>query len=327
MITPLPEHAYSIYGMPVLSPAPLHAALPHASLGGAPRVLVREHVSAREHWPLRAIALEAARHSPALWLGSDELGHVLEIRHRLLEAVFHLDPSGQDLDVHVAHAGALPNARALLLHPVLLYAASLRGCIHLHANVMALGDQAIALVGASGAGKSTLSAALWRRGWRVIADDNAALVHGGAGALVHHGVACLKLGRQELAGLGLDPLEQRPQFDGPLGECEAKYLLGPARRVAEPEQPVPLLAIYCLGPRGPGLARPCIGPLAPARALPLLALSTRGGELRDRAGAIDEFQTLFRIARDTPVRSLVAPDSRALLDTVCEAVEEDVGSL
>jgi dephospho-CoA kinase len=47
----------------------------------------------------------------------------------------------------------------------------LRGVVCLHASAVAIGDEAIALLGPAGSGKSTTAAAFAERGYSVLAED------------------------------------------------------------------------------------------------------------------------------------------------------------
>ncbi len=69
----------------------------------------------------------------------------------------------------------LEEVTALLLGQVLGFALRLRGTLCLHACVVRIGQQAIAIVGETGAGKSTTAAALARRGHSILSDDIAVL--------------------------------------------------------------------------------------------------------------------------------------------------------
>ncbi len=51
----------------------------------------------------------------------------------------------------------------------------LQGKICLHSSVIAVGEYALAIIGAKGAGKSTTAAALAKRGYPILADDIAVL--------------------------------------------------------------------------------------------------------------------------------------------------------
>ncbi len=64
---------------------------------------------------------------------------------------------------------------ALLLGQVLGCALRLQGNLCLHACVLKMGEQAIAIVGESGAGKSTTAAALAKLGHAILSDDIAVL--------------------------------------------------------------------------------------------------------------------------------------------------------
>ncbi|HKR65867.1 MAG TPA: hypothetical protein VJZ00_19205 [Thermoanaerobaculia bacterium] len=70
-------------------------------------------------------------------------------------------------------------AATYLVSVIIAFVLRLRGFGVLHASVVLIDDEAVAIMGPSGAGKSTTAAALALRGARVIADDVAAIVDHG----------------------------------------------------------------------------------------------------------------------------------------------------
>lgn len=70
-----------------------------------------------------------------------------------------------------AYLAAPERLRADVLEPLVLFLATRRGRVPLHAAAIKRGDLAILLMGPSGAGKSSLALAADRAGWTVLAED------------------------------------------------------------------------------------------------------------------------------------------------------------
>jgi hypothetical protein len=68
---------------------------------------------------------------------------------------------------------ALAKLRSDVLEPLILFMATRRGRVPLHASAILSGDLAILLAGPSGAGKSSLALAADRAGWTVLTEDTA----------------------------------------------------------------------------------------------------------------------------------------------------------
>lgn len=100
-------------------------------------------------------------------------------------------------DLHFATAHALPGKDAIL--PLLLLGSvpawwlNLRGEPVLHASAVAIGDGALAFIGASGMGKSTLATLLCSAGACLVTDDVLRLKPAGGDFLSHWGTGELRL--------------------------------------------------------------------------------------------------------------------------------------
>jgi hypothetical protein len=96
--------------------------------------------------------------------------------------------------------------RLYLLGPALGLLLHQRGLLVLHASAVTLDGEATAFLGRSGQGKSTTAAALYGRGWGLVADDIVAVDLGAAGGpTVWPGFPQLKLWPDAVAALGGDP--------------------------------------------------------------------------------------------------------------------------
>jgi hypothetical protein len=212
----------------------------------------------------------------------------------------------------------LADTTTYLLGPVLGLVLRLHGLVCLHASVVALDGQALALFGLAGAGKSTLAAAFARRGAVVLTDDIAVLEMNGAAFRVRPAFPQLRLWPESVRLLfghesALQPLT-------PNWEKRGLDLTRPEFRFAE--KAAPLAAIYLLGDRRAENA-PCIEELPQAGRLVTLAHNTYVNYLLDRQMRAAEFQILGRLVAATPMRRAVAhTDPERVLD-LCSAIIED----
>jgi hypothetical protein len=199
----------------------------------------------------------------------------------------------------------------------------LRGVTCLHGSAIAVGKQAVILVGESGAGKSTTAAALARRGFPVVADDFAALTDRETQFLVQPGYPNLLLLPSSVQALWGRPDALPPPTPGwdklsfDRAHPEFNWC----------EQVLPLGAVYLLGGRKPGLPRPAIQPLSGAKGLLRLVADSYCGKMLDRERRAGEFATLGRLMRLVPVRSVQPPASIDLLEGLCDAILDDCQSL
>lgn len=156
------------------------------------------------------------------------------------------------LDVAAVRMFLVGTALGLLCHQ--------RGLIPLHASVVDIGGQAVALAGQSGEGKSTLAAAFRRRGYAVLSDDVAPLAIEAGRCLVQPGLRHIKLWQDALDGLNLG--------DQPMGRCRPgleKFSL-PLRQSVQME-PLPLIAVIHLQHDEADLAGPAFKRLRGVRAV------------------------------------------------------------
>lgn len=136
--------------------------------------------------------------------------------------------------------------RAHLVGRVLATALHLDGWLPLHGSAVLAGDGGVAFLAPKGAGKSTLALALVRAGARLLTDDTLP-VEPGARPRAWPGVHSVRL--------RADALQDGGPATTVLTTHEGKRVLTgfPATRIAS--EPVPLRALYLLGPDGPALTR------------------------------------------------------------------------
>ncbi len=114
-----------------------------------------------------------------------------------------------------------------------------RGYFVLHASVVDLRGRAIAFMGHVGAGKSTFASAFRARGFKILADDNAAIQLEGPPPLVMPAFPSLKVYPEVARSLGFEPSLLQPMHRSQIKEAQSV-------RDAFSSAPLPLDAIYLL---------------------------------------------------------------------------------
>ena len=217
----------------------------------------------------------------------------------------------------------LENAATYLLGPVMGFVLRLRGLTSLHASAVALGAEAMALMGPPGAWKSTAAAAFALRGCAVLCDDVCALEEQGEGCVVRPAYPRLCL-RPDSAQALCGTAETLPRL---VPGWEKRYL--PLDGQGHRFQPTPLLlgAIYLLGERSSEAAAPRVEAIPPGEALIELVKNTYMNYLLDRAPRAREFERLGRLLERVPLRRVTPRADPRALPELCEAIAEDLASL
>ena len=109
------------------------------------------------------------------------------------ETEFVIDKAGSEVWAAWREPLTLEDTTTYLLGPVMGFVMLLRGVVCLHASAVAIGDEAIALLGPAGSGKSTTAAAFAERGYSVLAEDVVTLDDRGDHFLVRPGYPCIRL--------------------------------------------------------------------------------------------------------------------------------------
>lgn len=170
--------AYTAYGLTILSAIPLSEFPPSTRECGDALVRIGEGAGwidevrqKQEH--LAITEVEARFWFKGIAAFSVKNGH---------EITVYPEP-GTDLSLLRLYVQGMMMAMALYQ----------RGYCVLHASVVDLGGYAIAFLGHVGAGKSSLAGAFYARGYRVLADDNAAVDFASGVPMVAPAYPCLKL--------------------------------------------------------------------------------------------------------------------------------------
>lgn len=207
--------------------------------------------------------------------------------------VFRISAPADALDCAPLARSATWRWQRYLIGQALPYVSLLRGHEVWHASAVAIGDRAVALVGASGAGKSTLAATLIGRGHELLADDVVALRRSGDEVCVEPGPGLLSLRPGAIADLQSDALGER------IGGDED------GSRIATPRRPSPsnLATVVLLDRRreDPGGARLETEPPDPR----LLLGATFNFVERSPDRLVRMLDICSAISRTVPIRRLV----------------------
>ena len=265
----------------------------------------------------------------------DNLSSGINIKSKSDGTYFHLWFHGDgkidfEIDATGCHISAswviltIEEVTTLLLGQVLGCALRLRGTLCLHACVLKVGEQAIAIVGESGAGKSTTAAALSKRGHAILSDDIAVLSEVDQYWFVQPGYPRLRLWPQSIQALygSEDNLSRILSFS------EKRFINLNDSETTEWQfhnKPLPLAAIYILGKRQLNLATPMIEAVPSKNAvLALMKHRTLNHLPLDKEKQAQEFAAISRVVVDVPVRKVNRRDSLDALPQICDAILEDL---
>jgi hypothetical protein len=278
-------------------------------------------------WPVRAADLEEARPwfagppqdpdgQPSLTVRTLPRAELCWLRFSE-GAEFLVDRAGNQVWARWSPPLTREDTVCYLLGPVLGFVLALRGRLCLHGSALAVGGRAFALVGASGAGKSTTAAALALRGQAVLTDDVLPLEACGEHVHVLPGYPRLRLWPDAVGLCG------RPDALPALTPTWAKRYLDLTRAPCRFQAgPLPLAAVYLLGPPAGDCGAPAIEPVPLAAGLvELLAnkyLSLPGPEALAR-----DFTFVSRLVAHTPVRRVTAQRDPRHLPQLCAALLDD----
>ena len=234
-------------------------------------------------------------------------------------ARFAVDRRGRKVWADWPEDYVLEDACTYLVGPVMGFVLRLRGIVCLHASAVAIGDQAVALVGSPGAGKSTTAAAFARLGFTILSDDIVALAEKGDQFLVQPGYPRVNLwpdSARQLFG-SEDALPRiTPTWEKcylPLGENGHRFA----------SSPLPLGAIYILERRYSALSAPIIEEASGTEALMALVANTYVNYLLDQNMRCTEFEVLSRVVSALPVHRVRIPDDPSSIFGLCEAIAVD----
>jgi hypothetical protein len=288
-------HHYRMYGLVVAAEREL--AAPQTS--DIPDITIVEHASRRPS------ATPASARGYSYSMLADGSIHVSW--SDLFDFVVH--PAGARIDVYTGTTAHPDTAYTYLISQVISVALLQRGIESLHASAVELDGKAYFLIGESGFGKSTLTAALLRRGARVITDDLLVLERRGDVFFAVPGATRIKLNPQTAASLGVD-LEGTPMIDG-----SGKDVIVLPRHLTV-DEPVPVGRILILQPGAGSIA---LRPATAAEATHALLAATFNPLHTEPARLESLLRNARSIASATDVFFLDVPRDLTLLPDVIAA--------
>lgn len=325
----MPIH-YSVYGLEIRANLPIPGILPKPApspravdvevrLGATPEPL-GEHAQASEKLWYRG-SEEDDSGEPVLRIWKDTNRGLFRLQYS--DGVqFWVDPAGQNLWGTWPETACLEDATAYLLGPVLGFLMRVRGIVCLHASAVAVGDTAVAFLGAEGAGKSTTAAALARRGYPVLSDDIVALNERGESFYVAPACPHLWLW-PESVGMLYGSAEALPRLSP---NWEKRFLALSGEELRFEPRALRLGGIYVLGGRREDYARIMVEAIGARSALIALVSNSYGANVLDREMRAEEFAVLGRLVSKVILRRVYPHSDPSRLQDLCDVICEDIDS-
>jgi hypothetical protein len=229
---------------------------------------------------------------------------------------FVVDQSGSELWAEWASPLTLEDTATYLLGPVFGFVMLLRGIVCLHASAIAIGSEAIALLGPTGSGKSTTAAAFAERGYSILAEDVVTLDDRHNQFLVRPGYPCIRLWPSAVKALyGSETHLPRltPNWD--------KCYLNLTERFHR--ESLPLAAIYLFGERHHDPAAPFIETIDRSERLLALVANTYATKLMDKQMRAREFELLTRVVVNVPLKRVTPNADPTRISQLCEVILDD----
>ncbi|HEY8228303.1 MAG TPA: hypothetical protein VIG25_23760 [Pyrinomonadaceae bacterium] len=257
----------------------------------------------------------------------DEVGEPVLRVFRLLEGKyfrfcyadkteFVLDRAGTEIWAVWPTSLTLEDTATYLLGPVMGFAMLLRGIVCLHASAVAIGNQAIALLGPAGSGKSTTAAAFSDRGYRILAEDVVTLDDHRDQFLVRPGYPCIRLWPASvnvLYGSQTHLPKLTPNWDKRYLDIHDQF----------ENRSLPLAAIYYLNERSEDPAAPFVDVLDKSEGLMSVVANTYATKLMDKQMRAREFGLLTRVLNNVPLRRVTPHADPLRIPELCDRILSD----
>ena len=236
---------------------------------------------------------------------------------------FGIAPDGSHIWCAWPRGATIADAAVYLRGAVLAFVLRLRGVLCLHASAIAVGQSAIAIVGANNSGKSTMAAAFVELGCRLLADDVTAIEESEGEFRVLPGYRRVNLWPDAARILyGDDASLPRVIPSGGINDWwDKRYVELDADRSFQPT-PLPLAAVYHLGKRGAGWLLDVEIMSAPDAVIALVDATCVNYALDSDMRAA-EFAALGRLVTGTYVRRLHPVNEPARVVDLCRAILHD----
>ncbi|HEV2102862.1 MAG TPA: hypothetical protein VGR58_08800 [Candidatus Acidoferrum sp.] len=205
------------------------------------------------------------------------------------------------------------------LGPVLGFVLRQRNTVCLHASGVEIQGRAVCFCGDAGYGKSTTAAALALRGLPVVAEDVVALQESGGKfeALPGYPRVCLWPESVKMLFGREDALPRlTPVWD-------KRFLELDGRRAKFEGAELPFGVIYLFAPRRDDQRAPRVEKVSPREALLELVQNTYMNWVLERQQRAAEFDALYRLVQQVPVRRITPHAKPEKLAALCDLIEQD----
>jgi hypothetical protein len=229
---------------------------------------------------------------------------------------FALDRAGTEIWAAWPMSLSLEDTCTYLLGPVMGFVMLLRGVVCLHASAVAIGNQAIALLGPAGSGKSTTAAAFSQRGYSILAEDVVTLDDRLDHFLVRPGYPCIRLwpaSVKVLYGSETHLPKLTPHWDKCYLELNDRF----------ENRPLPLAAIYYLNERSEDPPAPFVETLDRSEGLMSMVANTYATKLMDKQMRAREFGLLTRVLNNVPLRRVTPHTDPLRIPELCDRILSD----
>ena len=237
---------------------------------------------------------------------------------------FVLDEFGKEIWCSRPSNMTIEDVFVYLMGPIFGFVLRLRGQTCLHASVINIDDQAVALVGPGGSGKSTTAAAFVELRFPILTDDVAAIRLENGSCSIEPAYPHVRLWPQAVNML-YGHHEALPRLV-PVGTWDKCYLNLENRPELFCTRPLLLRAVYTLETRLQEDKAPSIRPLSQAEAMLSLLANGYANNLIDRSLRAEEFRVLSSIATSIPIKSIYPHCDEGRLPELCEVIIRDVRS-
>jgi len=229
---------------------------------------------------------------------------------------FVIDRAGTQVWAEWSAPLTLEDTATYLLGPVLGFVMLLRGIVCLHASAIAIGNEAIALVGPAGSGKSTTAAAFAERGYSVLAEDVVTLEDRQDQFLVRPGYPCIRLwppAVKALYGSETHLPKLTPNWDKCYLDLSERFQV----------EALPLAAIYHLAERHHDGRAPYVETLDRSQGLMALVANSYATKLMDKQMRAHEFELLTHVVGSVSVRRVTPHADPARITQLCDRIIDD----
>jgi hypothetical protein len=229
---------------------------------------------------------------------------------------FIVDHAGTEVWANWSDPLTLEDATTYLLGPVMGFVMLLRGVVCLHASAVAIGNEAIALLGPAGSGKSTTAAAFSERGYRILAEDVVTIDDREDHFLVRPGYPCIRLWPASVKAI-YGSETHLPKLTPNWDKCYLDLSQG------FNTEPLRLTAIYLLGERRDDSVAPFINVLDGSEGLMSLVANTYATKLMDKQMRAREFELLSRVLKNVPLRRVTPHSDAGRIPDLCTRILTD----